>query len=65
MVFFVLSMIFAFVLIAMATIVTTIFALCFVQWLLGVGQFLGQVPAQGDTFVAEETPALSRHLAIG
>jgi len=61
MVVFMLSMIFAFLLITTATVVATIFALCFVQWLLGVGQ----VPARADTFVDEEAPALSRHLVIG
>ncbi len=61
---FMLSMIFAFALIAMATVVMTIFALCFVRWLLGAGEFLGHVRAPGDTFVDEGTPALPRHLAI-
>ncbi len=61
---FMLSMIFAFALIAMATVVMTILALCFVRWLLGAGQFLGQVRAPGDTFVDEEAPAFRRHLVI-
>ncbi len=61
---FMLSMIFAFALIAMATVVMTILALYFVQWLLGAGPFLGQVGAPGDTFVDKEAPAFPRHLAI-
>ena len=59
-----LSMIFAFALIAMATVVMTILALCFVRWLLGAGQFLGQVCAPGDTFVAKGASAFPRHLVI-
>jgi hypothetical protein len=35
---FMLSMIFAFSLVAMATVVMTILALCFVRGLLGIGQ---------------------------
>ncbi|HKM47194.1 MAG TPA: hypothetical protein VJX69_06380 [Terriglobales bacterium] len=61
---FMLSMIFAFALIAMATVVMTILALWVVRWLLGAGQFLGQVRAPGDTFVDEGTPAFPRHLVI-
>jgi hypothetical protein len=61
---FMLSMIFAFALIAVATVVMTIVALCFVQWLLGAGQFLGQVRAPGDTFVDEEGTVFPRHLVI-
>ena len=60
-----LSMIFAFALIAMATGVMTIFALCFVQWLLGVGQFLGPVRAPGDTLVDDGAPAFQRRLVNG
>ncbi len=61
---FMLSMIFAFALIAVATVVMTIFALCFVRWLLGAGQFLGQVRAPGDTFVDEDGTAFPRHFVI-
>ena len=61
---FLLSMIFAFALIAMGTVVMTILGLCFVRWLLGAGQFLGQVRSPGDTFVDEGTPAFPHHLVI-
>lgn len=57
---FLLSMIFAFALIAMATLAMTILALGFVQWLLG----LGQVQAPGDTFVDEQVPAFPRHFVV-
>ena len=53
------ALIFAFALIAMATVVMTTLALCFVRWLLEAGQFLDQVRAPGDIFVDE-----SRHLVI-
>jgi hypothetical protein len=45
---FMLSMIFAFSLVAMATVVMTILALCFVRWLLGIGQFLDTARAPQD-----------------
>jgi len=57
---FLLSMIFAFALIALATIAMTILALCFVRWLL----VPGQVQAPGDTFVDEQAPAFSRHFVV-
>jgi hypothetical protein len=59
-----LSMIFAFSLVAMVTVAMTIFALGFVSWLLGMGQFIGRVRAPGDTFVNEEAPVFPRHLVI-
>ena len=42
---FMLSMIFAFSLVAMATVVMTILALGFMRGLLGIGQFLVKVRA--------------------
>ncbi len=61
---FMFSMILAFALIAMTTVVTTILVLCFAQWLLEAGQFRSQVRAPGDTFFDEEAPAFPRHLVI-
>ena len=52
-----LSMIFAFSLVAMATVVMTIFALCFVRELLGTGQFRGKVRAPQDANEAELRPS--------
>jgi hypothetical protein len=54
---FMLSMIFAFSLVAMATIVMTILALCFVRGLLGIGQFLGKVRAPQDAEEVELRPS--------
>ena len=52
-----LSMIFAFSLVAMATVVMTILALCFVRGLLGIGQFLGKVRAPQDADEVELRPS--------
>jgi hypothetical protein len=54
---FMLSMIFAFSLVAMATVAMTIFALCFVRGLLGMGQFLGKVRAPQDAEQVELRPS--------
>jgi len=54
---FMLSMIFAFSLVAMATVVMTIFALCLVRGLLGIGQFLGGVRAPEGADDAELRPS--------
>ncbi len=54
---FMLSMIFAFALVAMATVVMTILALCFVRGLLGIGQFLGKVRAPQDAEEMELRPS--------
>ena len=61
---FMLSMIFAFSLVAMATVVMMILALCFVRGLLGIGLFLDKVRAPKD---AEEVElaAFSRHFVSG
>jgi hypothetical protein len=45
---FMLSMIFAFSLVAMATVVMTVFALSLVRGLLEIGQFLSEVRAPED-----------------
>jgi hypothetical protein len=45
---FMLSMIFGFSLVAMATVVMTSLALCFVRGLLGIGQFLDKVRGPQD-----------------
>ena len=60
-----LSMIFALAIIAVTTLVVTIFALCFVGWLLGNSQPLCDVEESADTFLDEEAPAFPRHLVIG
>lgn len=52
-----LSMIFAFSLVAMATVVMTIVALCFVRGLLGMGQFLSKVRASQDAEEVELRPS--------
>jgi hypothetical protein len=54
---FMLSMIFAFSLVAMATVGTTLFALSLVRGLLGIGQFLGKVRASQDADEAELRPS--------
>ncbi len=54
---FMLSMIFAFSLVAMATVAMTILALCFVRGLLGIGQFLGEVRAPQDAEEVELRPS--------
>jgi hypothetical protein len=54
---FMLSMIFAFSLVAMATVVMTILALCFVRGLLGIGQFLAKVRAPQDAKEVELRPS--------
>ena len=54
---FMLSMIFAFSLVAMATVVMTILALCFVRGLLGIGQFLGKVRAPQNAEEMELRPS--------
>lgn len=50
---FMLSMIFAFSLVAMATVGTTLFALSLVRGLLGMGRFLGKVRAPKDAVEVE------------
>jgi hypothetical protein len=54
---FMLSMIFAFSLVAMATVVMTILALCFVRGLLEIGQFSGKVRAPRDAEELELRPS--------
>jgi len=56
MALFMLSMIFAFSLVATATVVMTILALCFVRGLLGIGQFLGKVRAPRNADEVELRP---------
>lgn len=62
MALFMLSMIFAFSLVAMATVVMTVFALSLVRGLLGIGQFLVKVRAPQH---ADGAAAFPRHLVIG
>ena len=57
MALFMLSMIFAFSLVAMATVFMTVLALCFVRGLLGIGQFLGKVRAPHDAEELELRPS--------
>jgi hypothetical protein len=57
---FVLSMIFAFVLVAMTTVFMTIFAMLLMRWMLGLGQALdrmGRVHTPSESFRADEVPA--------
>jgi hypothetical protein len=54
---FMLSMIFAFSLVAMATVVMTVFALCLVRGLLEIGQFLSAVCAPEDAEEVEPRPS--------
>jgi hypothetical protein len=54
---FMLSMIFAFSLVAMATVVMTILALSLVRELLGNGQFLGRVRAPEGADEVELRPS--------
>lgn len=51
-----LSMIFAFSLVATTTVVMTILALCFVRGLLGLGQSLGKIRAPEDADEVELRP---------
>jgi hypothetical protein len=54
---FMLSMIFAFSLVAMATVVTTVLALSLMRGLLGIGQFLGKVRAPQNADEADLRPS--------
>jgi hypothetical protein len=54
---FMLSMIFAFSLVAMATVVMTILALCIVRGLLGISPFLEKVRAPEDAEEVELRPS--------
>lgn len=49
---FMFSMIFAFVLITMTTVVMTVFAMLLMRWMLGRGRIASRVPA--DTFRADD-----------
>jgi hypothetical protein len=54
---FMLSMIFAFSLVAMVTVAMTILGLSLVRGLLGMGQFLGKVRAPQDAEKVELRPS--------
>jgi hypothetical protein len=54
---FALSMIFAFALIAMTTVVMTILALLLMRWMLGLGRFLWHVHTPTGAFIEVEGQA--------
>jgi hypothetical protein len=51
---FMFSMIFAFALIAMTTVVATILAVLLMRWMLELGRFAGRVRASTDAFLEVE-----------
>src|SRR5580658_4094103 len=54
---FMISMIFAFTLIAVTTVVTTLFAVLLVRWMLQLGGFLWLVRASANAFLEVEGQA--------
>jgi hypothetical protein len=54
---FMISMIFAFTLIAVTTVVTTLFAVLLVRWMLQLGGFLSLVRASANAFLEVEGQA--------